>query len=105
MPKIDTIPPELFRDEDLFITDQQIGLPLRLAFIGLLTCCNREGHFKWQPRSLKLHVLPYDEVDFEQILDALCQTGFIQKVFQDDKTVGVIPSKTKKRPKKSLQAN
>lgn len=96
MSKTCLVKPELFRNEDLFAAEQQSGLPLRLALIGLLTCCDRKGRFKWQPRSLKLDALPYDEVNFEQVLDVLCEGGFIKKDLRDDKIVGLIPSITKK---------
>lgn len=92
MTKIRTIKPDLFRHEKLFEAEQQFQLPLRMAFIGLFTCCDREGRFRWRPKQLKLDVLPYDDVDFEKILIALHETGFINKYTVDHETYGYIPS-------------
>lgn len=79
MQRIRSIKPEFFKHDDLFQAEQDFGLPLRLAFAGLWTCCDREGRFKWKPRQLKIDVLPYDEVDFSRVLDALATRGFIAK--------------------------
>jgi hypothetical protein len=64
MARIRTVKPELFRHDSLFEAEQECQLPLRLAFIGLFTCCDREGRFRWRLRQLKLDVLPYDSIDF-----------------------------------------
>jgi hypothetical protein len=90
--KIRTVKPELFRHEKLFTLEQQKGLPLRLAFIGLFTCCDREGRFRWQPRSLKLDALPYDEINFEKIMNGLWQAGFIQQYIHEGEVYGFIPT-------------
>lgn len=92
MAKIRTIKPELFRHEELFEAEQAFQLPLRLAFVGLLTCCDREGRFRWRPRQLKLDVMPYDEVDFARVLDALVTGGFVVKYEVLGKIYGCIPS-------------
>ncbi len=52
MAKIRTIKPELFRHDGLFEAEIQSGLPLRLAFMGLFTCCDRAGRFRWKPKAL-----------------------------------------------------
>ncbi|OYD64824.1 UNVERIFIED_ORG: hypothetical protein BDU10_7445 [Burkholderia sp. CF145] len=81
--RIRTVKPALFQHSALFDAEQQTGLPLRLAYIGLFTCCDREGRFKWDERELKLHVLPWDEVDFARVLDALVTRGFVVKYASD----------------------
>lgn len=53
MSRIRTVKPELFKHEELFDAEQNSKLPLRLAFIGLFTVADREGRFKWRPRTLK----------------------------------------------------
>ena len=58
MARIRTIKPEFFRHEALFEAEQATGLPLRVAYAGLFTAADREGRFKWSPRSLKLDCLP-----------------------------------------------
>ncbi len=96
MSRIRTVKPELFKHEDLFNAEINSKLPLRLAFIGLLTCCDREGRFKWRPQRLKLDMLPYDNnVDIVQVLDALAKHGFIKKYEHQGEWYGYIPSWSK----------
>jgi hypothetical protein len=59
-PRIRTVKPELFNHEGLFDAEMEERLPLRVAFIALFTCCDREGRFRWQPRRLKLHMLSFE---------------------------------------------
>lgn len=92
MAKIRTIKPELFRHEALCEAEFASKLPLRLAFIGLFTCCDREGRFRWRPRTLKLDVFPYDDIDFAAILEALLHYGFIKKYVIANERYGYIPS-------------
>lgn len=92
MAKIRTIKPELFRHEALFEAECTSKLPLRLAFIGLFTCCDREGRFRWRPRTLKLDVFPYDDIDFAAVLEALLHYGFIKKYVIANEDYGCIPS-------------
>jgi hypothetical protein len=76
MGRIRTIKPEFFKHSGLFDGERETGLPLRLGFAGLWTCCDREGRFKWRPRELKLDALPYDECDFSLVLDALASLTY-----------------------------
>ncbi|MEE9452681.1 MAG: hypothetical protein V3V61_08000 [Gammaproteobacteria bacterium] len=92
MTRIRTVKPELFRHVDLFEAAQATGLPLRLAYIGLFACCDRAGRFRWQPRQLSLDILPYDNIDFAAVLEALVHYGFIIKYQHEDKVYGYIPS-------------
>lgn len=82
MVKIRTVKPELFKHEGLFTAEVNAKLPLRLAFIALLICCDKEGRFSWRPQRLKIDMLPYDDVDISNILDALLEYGFIKKYEQ-----------------------
>ncbi|CAJ4428693.1 Replication protein 15 [Burkholderia pseudomallei] len=96
MGRIRTVKPELFTHEDLFEAEQETGLPLRIAFVGLFTCADREGRFKWRPRTLKLAVLPHDQVDFSRVLDALITRGFLVKYASESgEEIGLIPTFTK----------
>lgn len=96
MGRIRTVKPELFTHEDLFEAEQETGLPLRVAFIGLFTCADREGRFKWRPRTLKLAVLPHDAVDFSRVLDALVTRGFLVRYASETgEEIGLIPTFTK----------
>ncbi len=92
MARIRTIKPEFFQHESLFDAEQQSRLPLRLAYVGLWTQCDRAGRFEWRPRQLKLNVLPYDDVDFSAVLSALEAHGFVQRYVVEERTYGFIPS-------------
>lgn len=92
MARIRTVKPELFRHEALYEAEIKTGLPLRLAYIGLFTACDREGRFKWKPRALKLDVLPYDQIDFSRVLDALVTHGFLVKYEFEGDEFGCIPT-------------
>lgn len=92
MGRIRTVKPELFIHEHLFEAEAQSGLPLRIAFVGLFTQCDREGRFKWRPKTLKLGVLPYDELDFELVLETLVQIGLVQQYRSGNDLYGHIPT-------------
>lgn len=90
MARIRTVKPELFKHEDLYELEQETALPVRLSFIGLFCVADRKGRFKWRPRQLKLDVLPYDLIDFGEVLEALAKGGFVQKYEANGETFGVI---------------
>lgn len=92
MGRIRTVKPELFRHAELFELEKTTGFPIRTAFAGLFTACDREGRFRWKPRELKLDVLPYDQLDFSDVLDAMNRAGFIVKYEQGNKVYGCIPT-------------
>jgi hypothetical protein len=92
MQRIRTIKPDFFKHENLFDAEVETGLPLRLAFAALWTCCDREGRFEWRPRALKTDCLPYDDVDFGAVLDALARFGFVIRYEVDGKPYGAVPS-------------
>ena len=79
MARIRTIKPEFFLHEELRDLEEEVGLPVRLAFIGLWCHSDKHGRFHWSPRRLKAGILPYDDVDFVAILDALHRAGFIAR--------------------------
>jgi hypothetical protein len=95
MARIRTVKPALFEHEVLFDAEHDTGLPLRLAFIGLFTQCDREGRFLWRPRQLGVNILPYDEIDFSRVLDALWTRGFVVKYASNGNVFGYIPSWSK----------
>jgi len=92
MARIRTIKPGFFRHEGLYEAEKETALPLRVAFAGLWTVADKSGRFKWLPRELKLDCLPYDEVDFSRVLDALSTRGHIVKYAIGGKEYGLIPS-------------
>lgn len=91
MGRMRVIKPEFFKHEVLFDLERQSGLPVRLAFIGLWTQCDREGRFRWLPRRLKVEIMPYDHHDFDAILEALAGAGFIVKYQHDGDQFGYVP--------------
>jgi hypothetical protein len=92
MAKIRTIKPELFRHEGLQELQTTTTLPVMLVFAGLFTQSDREGRFKWNPRILKLDILPFLPFDMAEALVALAQAGFIRRYTVSGKTYGDIPS-------------
>jgi len=92
IPRIRTVKPEFFKHDGLFEAEMTSQLPLRLAFIALFGCCDREGRFCWRPKRLKAEMMPYDEVDMAVILDTLATHGFIQKYQHQGEWYGCIPS-------------
>ncbi len=91
MGRIRTIKPDFFKHEGLFDAEMETGLPLRVAFAGLWCVADREGRFEWRPRALKTDVLPYDEVDFPRVLDALATRGFLVRYACQGREYGFIP--------------
>jgi hypothetical protein len=92
MPRIRTIKPEFYRHHELFLAETESKLPIRVAFSGLWLCADKEGRFKWKPTELKLDILPYDELDFNKVLDCLVDKGFIIKYSVSGKHFGLIPT-------------
>lgn len=92
MARIRSIKPEFFQHEGIFEAEIECKLPLRIAYAGLWTQCDREGRFEWRPRQLKLNVLPYDTCDFSAVLSSLEANGFITRYVVEGKSFGFIPS-------------
>jgi hypothetical protein len=93
MARIRTIKPEFFTHEELYNAECEENLPLRIAFSGLWTICDREGRFKWRPNTIKLSVLPFDNLDFSRVLDALASRGFIEQyATETGELFGFVPS-------------
>lgn len=92
MARIRTVKPSLFRHLELYQAEVETGLPLRIAWVGLFCCCDREGRFEWKPHELKLDCLPFDPLDFSLVLDAFATRGFIVKYTVGTRHYGVIPT-------------
>jgi len=92
MARIRTVKPEFFRHIGIQEAEAKTGLPLRLAFIGLWTVADREGRFVWEPRNLKLDIMPHDKVDFAKIMDTLAEYEFVNKYEVAGQVFGEIPS-------------
>lgn len=89
-PRIRSIKPEFFHDEALQETESTTGLPVRLAYIGLWCMADREGRFEWRPKALKASILPFDDIDFSRVLDALTTRGWLVKYASQGREYGWI---------------
>lgn len=72
MARIRTIKPEFFRHELLQELEEQHpqNHPM-LVFAGLFGHCDKEGHFPWRPKHLKLDILPFLQFDMVETLSIL----------------------------------
>jgi hypothetical protein len=86
------VKPDVFQHGDLYTAEAATKLPLRLAYIGLWTQADRRGCFFWKPATLKLNVLPFDNVDFSAVLSALESEGFVRSYVVNGKRYGWIPT-------------
>lgn len=101
MAHIRTVKPEYFRNIELYQLELRVNRSktpanyanVRLAFMALWGAADREGRFKWKPHELKLDCLPYDAVDFGEIMDALAagEKPFIIRYEINGRAYGVIP--------------
>lgn len=75
MARARNIKPGFFRNEELADLD-----PLtRILFAGLWTIADREGRLEDRPKRIKADVLPYDDGNVDDMLDALAARGFIAR--------------------------
>lgn len=86
MARIRSIKPEFFLHEEL----AELPMVTRYFFAGLWCVADREGRFAWRPRRLKAEILPYDEVNVGEILDALVTGRFIRQYEVEGKQYGVV---------------
>lgn len=89
--RIRTIKPELYKHDLLWRLEQTTMLPLIRLYPALWTCTDREARFEWKPRELKVDCCPYDVFDFEHVLNAFANAGFVVKYIVDGRLYGWIP--------------
>lgn len=92
MARIRTIKPELARHRELFDLERETGLPFRFIWAMFPTVCDREGRFKWRPWDLKLDVCPYDDLNFEAVMDRLHAEGMLERYEHNGEQYGFIPT-------------
>jgi len=73
--RIRTIKPEFWTNEEV----ASLSPLARLLFIGLWNMADRRGRLEDRPRRIKVSVLPYDEVDVDDLLNSLRAGGFIER--------------------------
>lgn len=92
MTRMRGIKPDLLKHEALCDLEASTGLPVRLGYIALIMCADRDGRFLWRPRSLKAEALPFDDkLDFAAVLDVLAAAGFVRKYDAAGEPAGWIP--------------
>jgi len=79
--RIRTIKPEFFKDEEL----ADLPAQTRLLFIGLWLMADRKGRLEDRPRLIKVELLPYEDVNVDELLTVLDKEGFIKRYTVDDK--------------------
>jgi len=62
----------------------------QLAIIKLPMVSDKNGTFIWLPRTLKSWIFPFDDFDFESVLQELLDHHFIRKVSVDNQAYGSI---------------
>lgn len=85
-----------------FFTNDVLGeLPAltRLLFAGLWTIADREGRIEDRPKKIRAEILPYDQCDADEMLQALDAHGFIRRYEQDGiKVIQVLAWKLHQNP-------
>lgn len=87
MPRIRSVKPELWSDED--ITD--VSRDARLLFIGLWNFADDEGRLYDKPRQIHTNVFPRDnDVEVAPLLDELVSVGLVQRWERPDGRIVLI---------------
>ena len=73
MARIRSLKPEFFTDEDV----AKLSPLYRLAFAGMWCHADKAGRLEDRPTRLKVLVLPYDDVDFEDVIAELAAARFV----------------------------
>lgn len=75
MPRARLLKPGFFSNEDL------LDLPFegRLLFAGLWTLADKAGRLEDRPKRIKIELFPADNVDVDELLEALARKGFLQR--------------------------
>ncbi len=67
MARIRYLKPDFFKDEDI----KELPFKARLFYQGLWVQADREGRGEDRPERLKIEIMPYDEIDAEEIMQIL----------------------------------
>lgn len=80
MPRVRDLNPGFFTDDELAEVE-----PLgRILFAGLWCIADREGRLKDRPKWVKVHCLPYDDVDVDNLLTTLHDRELIHRYVASD---------------------
>jgi uncharacterized protein YlbG (UPF0298 family) len=98
MARARNIKPGFFTNDNL----GELSAYARLAFIGLWSQADFNGNMKYKPKRLKVEVLPYDNVDFSELVKELSDAGFVMTYETGgDQYLHVINFKKHQRPHKN----
>lgn len=73
MPRVRQIKPEFFVDEEVALLNHLA----RLLFIGLWTVADSAGRLEDRPGKIRAQLLPFDDVDINELLRQLTERNFI----------------------------
>lgn len=79
MARARNIKPGFFTNEELV----ELPFHTRLLFIGLWTLCDRAGRMEDRPKRIKMALFPADEIDVDQSLNELKESGFLVRYEHD----------------------
>lgn len=97
MSRIRSIHPGLWTDEE-FVT---LSAFARLLFVGLWNECDDKGTFEWKPLTLKMRILPADNIDVASLLAEITAAGCIRQYEIDGRSYGAVRNFCRfQRPKK-----
>jgi hypothetical protein len=97
MARIRSIHPGLFTDEAIVVLSPMA----RFLFIGILTECDDGGIFEWKPISLKMRLLPADNVDMAALLSELADANVVRRYCAEGREYGAVRNFCRfQRPKK-----
>jgi hypothetical protein len=105
MARIRSIHPGLFTDEAF----AGLSMAARVLLLGLWTEADDQGVFEWKPITIKMRIMPVDNVDVPALLAELERADVVKRFQQDGKTFGAVrnfckyqkPKTPKYRPVKS----
>jgi hypothetical protein len=96
MARIRSIHPALFTDE-AFVS---VSMPARVLLMGLWTEADDQGVFDWKPVTIKMRLMPVDNVDIAALLQELGQADVIKQFSEGGRLLGAIRNFCKfQRPK------
>lgn len=75
MPRIRTVKPGLFKNEEL----AELPMSARLLFVGLFCLADKEGRMEDRPKRIRAELFPYDNIDVNDQLSRLQSAGFIRR--------------------------
>jgi hypothetical protein len=97
MSRIRSVHPGLFTDE-AFVSLSPIA---RVLLVGVWTECDDQGAFEWKPVTLKMRILPVDNVDVGALLEELAACNAVKRYTHEGREYGAVRNFGKyQRPKK-----